>query len=65
MTIGGIYVGLSVCEDAWLPGPPFDEYGGVPLVTNINGSPFDRRKAHERIGVLRDRAHEIGAGSCT
>src|SRR5207249_6535151 len=61
VTIGGSDVGLSVCEDAWLPGPPFDAYGGVSFVANINGSPFDVGKAHDRTHVLRDRAHETGA----
>ena len=61
VAIGGSDVGLSVCEDAWLPGPPFDAYGGVSFVANINGSPFDVGKAHDRTHVLRDRAHETGA----
>jgi NAD+ synthase (glutamine-hydrolysing) len=61
VTIGGSDVGLSVCEDAWLPGPPFDAYGGVSFVANINGSPFDVGKAHDRTHVLRDRAQETGA----
>jgi NAD+ synthase (glutamine-hydrolysing) len=52
---------LSVCEDAWLPGAPFDDYGGVSFVANINGSPFDVGKVHDRTGVLRDRARETGA----
>jgi NAD+ synthase (glutamine-hydrolysing) len=60
VAIGGISVGLSVCEDAWHSGPPFAEYRGVPLVTNINGSPYHRRKLEERLGVLRDRALEFG-----
>ena len=36
------------------------DYRGVPLVTNINGSPYHRRKLEERLGVLRDRAREFG-----
>jgi NAD+ synthase (glutamine-hydrolysing) len=60
VSIGGISVGLSVCEDAWHPGRPFSDYGGVPLVANINGSPYHRRKLPERLGVLRDRAQEFG-----
>jgi NAD+ synthase (glutamine-hydrolysing) len=58
--VGGISVGLSVCEDAWHPGRPFSEYRGVPLVANINGSPYHRRKLPQRLGVLRDRALEFG-----
>jgi NAD+ synthase (glutamine-hydrolysing) len=60
VSVGGISVGLSVCEDAWRPGRPFSDYRGVPLVTNINGSPYHRRKLEERLGVLRDRAREFG-----
>jgi NAD+ synthase (glutamine-hydrolysing) len=60
VSVGGVSVGLSVCEDAWHPGRPFSEYRGVPLVTNINGSPYHRRKLEERLVVLRDRAREFG-----
>jgi NAD+ synthase (glutamine-hydrolysing) len=60
VSVGGISVGLSVCEDAWQPKGPFADYRGVPLVTNINGSPYHRRKLEERLGVLRDRTREFG-----
>ena len=60
VSVGGISVGLSVCEDAWHPGQPFADFRGIPLVTNINGSPYHRRKLEERLGVLRDRAREFG-----
>jgi NAD+ synthase (glutamine-hydrolysing) len=60
VSVGGISVGLSVCEDAWQPGGPFAEYRGVPLVANINGSPYHRGKLPQRLGVLRDRAREFG-----
>jgi NAD+ synthase (glutamine-hydrolysing) len=59
--VGGTSVGLSVCEDAWLAGPPFDSYSGVRLIANINGSPYHRGKVHEREDVLRDRVAESGA----
>jgi NAD+ synthase (glutamine-hydrolysing) len=56
-------LGISVCEDAWAPGPPFNEYarGHVPLVLNINGSPYHRHKIAERLDICRDRARETGA----
>ncbi len=60
VSVGGISVGLSVCEDAWQSEGPFADYKGVPLVTNINGSPYHRRKLEERLGVLRDRTRELG-----
>src|SRR5213592_2251723 len=53
-------LGLSVCEDAWTPGPPFDAYAreGVTVSPNINGSPYHRHKIAERLEVCRDRARE-------
>jgi NAD+ synthase (glutamine-hydrolysing) len=61
--IAGSELGLSVCEDAWMPGPPFDEYAHqhTPVILNINGSPFHRGKADERIEVSRARALETGS----
>ncbi|HEY8116359.1 MAG TPA: nitrilase-related carbon-nitrogen hydrolase, partial [Actinomycetota bacterium] len=56
-------LGLSVCEDAWMPGPPFDEYARrkTPVILNINGSPFHRGKAEERVEICRERALETGS----
>ena len=61
--IAGSELGLSVCEDAWMPGPPFDEYAQrhTPVILNINGSPFHRGKADERIEISRARALESGS----
>jgi len=61
--LAGSELGLSVCEDAWAPGPPFDAYAArkTPIVLNINGSPYHRGKAGERLEIARDRALETGA----
>ncbi len=59
--IAGTAVGVSICEDAWYPGLPFDDYRGVPIIANLNGSPYHRGKADERLDVLRARAAETGA----
>ena len=61
--LAGSELGLSVCEDAWAPGPPFDAYAArkTPVILNINGSPYHRGKAGERIEIARDRALETGA----
>jgi len=59
--IAGTAVGVSICEDAWSPGLPFDDYRGIPIVANLNGSPYHRGKADERLDVLRARAAETGA----
>ncbi len=55
--------GVSVCEDAWTGGSPFDEYArlGARVIVNINGSPFHRGKISERIEICRARAAETGA----
>ncbi|MGH2672356.1 MAG: NAD+ synthase [Actinomycetota bacterium] len=61
--LAGSELGLSVCEDAWMPGPPFDAYARrkTPVILNINGSPYHRGKAGERIEIGRDRALETNA----
>jgi NAD+ synthase (glutamine-hydrolysing) len=56
-------LGITVCEDAWWPGPPFDAYARrrVSVIPNINGSPYHRGKISERLDVCRARAGETGA----
>ncbi len=56
-------MGLSICEDAWGPGMPWTDYARerVPVILNVNGSPYHRGKAGERIEVCRARAAETGA----
>jgi len=61
VTIGAMEIGLSVCEDAWQEGLPFSEYSGLPVIVNINGSPYHHGKIGEREEVLRRRAIETGA----
>jgi NAD+ synthase (glutamine-hydrolysing) len=61
--LAGSELGLSVCEDAWSPGPPFDTYAErrTPVILNINGSPYHRGKAEERVDICHDRALETGS----
>jgi NAD+ synthase (glutamine-hydrolysing) len=61
--LGSSALGISVCEDAWAGGPPWDGYArrGTNIIPNINASPYSRRKAAERLQVCRDRARETGA----
>jgi NAD+ synthase (glutamine-hydrolysing) len=61
--LGGSELGLSICEDAWWPGTPFDGYAErrTPVIVNINGSPYHRGKAEERVEICRDRALETRA----
>jgi NAD+ synthase (glutamine-hydrolysing) len=61
--VGSAELGLSVCEDAWWPGLPWNAYASehVSIILNINGSPYHRGKAGQRLDVARDRARETGA----
>ncbi len=59
--VGGTTAGLSVCEDAWHDTQPFAGYAGLPLIVNINGSPYHRGKTAERAEMLAARARQTGA----
>lgn len=61
--VAGVTVGVSVCEDIWLPdGPPSQQArAGAGILLNINASPFHRGKAVEREQMLRSRASSGGA----
>src|SRR5205814_894473 len=54
---------ISVCEDAWWPGPPWEQYARLhtAVIPNINASPYYREKSAERLEVVRSRARETGA----
>jgi NAD+ synthase (glutamine-hydrolysing) len=56
--IGGVRVGLSICEDVWSPtGPVTDQaMGGAELMLNISASPFHAGKLAERERMLATRA---------
>ena len=56
--IGGVKVGISICEDIWSPDGPLavQADGGAELAININGSPFHRGKALAREQMLATRA---------
>jgi NAD+ synthase (glutamine-hydrolysing) len=60
--LGGITVGVSICEDIWLPdGPPREQAAaGAQVLLNINASPFHRGKARERENMLVERALDSG-----
>src|SRR5204862_255866 len=56
--IGGVRVGVSICEDAWGPtGPVADQAaGGAELVVNINASAYYAGRLNERERMLATRA---------
>jgi NAD+ synthase (glutamine-hydrolysing) len=61
--VGGIVMGISICEDIWVPdGPAADQAGaGAQVLVNINASPYHRGKGGEREALLADHAlrHEL------
>ena len=56
--IGGVKVGISICEDVWSPTGPLAEQaaGGAEVNININGSPYHFDKASDRERMLATRA---------
>ncbi|MEY2422707.1 MAG: hypothetical protein QOI95_2774 [Acidimicrobiaceae bacterium] len=56
--IAGVKMGVSVCEDAWIPHGPVAEQaaGGAELVLNINASPYYANRLGERERMLATRA---------
>ncbi|WP_212990399.1 NAD+ synthase, partial [Actinoplanes auranticolor] len=61
--LGGVDVGLTVCEDLWQAGGPFTaaRRAGVGLVVNINASPYELNKDDIRLPLVKRRAAEAGA----
>jgi NAD+ synthase (glutamine-hydrolysing) len=60
--VGGVLVGLSVCEDVWADRGPVADLGraGAQLVLNLNASPYSRGRRADRLAMLRERVAETG-----
>jgi NAD+ synthase (glutamine-hydrolysing) len=60
LRFGDVYVGPTICEDVWQPGPPATELAlaGAQLVANISASPFHVGKDREREEMLKVRARD-------
>jgi NAD+ synthase (glutamine-hydrolysing) len=60
--VGGQRIGVTVCEDIWLPGPPASEEAadGARLIVNISASPYHAGKGAERERMFARRAREDG-----
>jgi NAD+ synthase (glutamine-hydrolysing) len=56
--IGGVRVGVSICEDVWAPTGPLSEQaaGGAELVVNLSASPYYADRLGERERMLATRA---------
>lgn len=62
-SIGGVNVGVSICEDAWNPaGPILDQAdSGAELIVNLNASPYAAGKLARRERVMATRAADASA----
>jgi NAD+ synthase (glutamine-hydrolysing) len=60
--VGGVRVGMSVCEDAWSASGPIltQAAAGADLIVNINASPFYAGRLRERETMLATRAADAG-----
>jgi NAD+ synthase (glutamine-hydrolysing) len=61
--VAGLRVGLTICEDCWVSGPPgqTEAEQGAGLIANPSGSPYHRGKGREREAMFAERAREYGA----
>ena len=61
--VGGTRVGLTICEDCWVEGPPASEEvaAGATLIANPSGSPYHRGKGREREQMFGALARSYGA----
>jgi NAD+ synthase (glutamine-hydrolysing) len=63
LRLGDSYVGPTVCEDLWQPGPPATDLAlaGAQLLVNVSASPFHLGKAEEREEMLVTRARDTSS----
>jgi NAD+ synthase (glutamine-hydrolysing) len=61
VTIEGVPVGLTICEDIWEPLPATQAAkAGARLLLNINSSPYHQGKRTERWNTVGARARQAG-----
>ena len=59
--LGGLRVGVTICEDIWMPGGPAEwaaVHGGAEIVVNLSASPYHRGKGREREALFAARCLE-------
>ena len=59
--MGGIPVGITVCEDIWQPEPVRRVVdAGARLILTLNASPYHMEKDRERVSIAQARVRETG-----
>ena len=63
LRFGDVYVGPTICEDVWQPGPPATDLAlaGAQLLVNLSSSPFHVGKAEDREEMLVTRARDTSS----
>jgi len=63
LRLGDVYVGPTICEDVWQPGPPATDLAlaGAQLLVNLSASPYHVGKAEEREEMLVTRARDTSS----
>jgi NAD+ synthase (glutamine-hydrolysing) len=58
--LGDARIGLTICEDIWVPGAPASDEAeaGASLIINPSGSPYHRHKGLQRERMLVQRARD-------
>ena len=58
--VGGVVLGLTICEDIWEPGPPAiaEALSGARVIVNLSASPYHAGKGLERERMLTQRARD-------
>ncbi len=61
LELGGVKIGITVCEDMWQPGPPATDLAlaGAELIVNISASPFHVGRERMREEMFRTRARDL------
>ncbi|MGH3049735.1 MAG: nitrilase-related carbon-nitrogen hydrolase, partial [Gaiellaceae bacterium] len=60
--IAGTKIGITICEDMWVAGPPTTDLAAAraELVVNLSASPFHVGREREREEIFRGQARENG-----
>jgi NAD+ synthase (glutamine-hydrolysing) len=60
IVVDGVTVGLTICEDVWVPGSPLtdESLAGAELIVNLSASPYQAGKPAEREQMLQQRARD-------
>jgi NAD+ synthase (glutamine-hydrolysing) len=60
VSIDGVRVGITICEDIWEPGPPAtaEALAGAEVLVNLSASPYHAGKGIERERMLIQRARD-------